>query len=153
MKQYIPLVFFITLFAVAALADDPGVNALVQSSTDILVAKVVSTNPRKAIEGARDTVVLQVVRTLKGSSKQGETVSVYYHLHWLDTKTWELEPKKFEIGKECVVFLKSHRLISGSTSTLEYELTDQWLSVQGIHPHLEKSIVTQVEQSQKKLTQ
>lgn len=129
-RPSILVVLFSALLAITALADDPGVNALVQSSTDIVVAKVISTSPTKEIEGARDNVMLQVIRKLKGPLNQGDSVSVYYHLLVSDAKTGELEPKKFEVGKEYIVFIKSYRLANAppplSEATIR-ELTDQWL--------------------------
>src|SRR6516225_3584318 len=61
-----------------------GIQDLVAASTDVLVADVEDTNPSKAMEGARDTVKLKVVRTLLGLSAPDDTISVYYHLLWTD---------------------------------------------------------------------
>ncbi|HBI45989.1 MAG TPA: hypothetical protein DDY78_24500 [Planctomycetales bacterium] len=96
----------------------PGIQALATASTDIIIADVVDTNPRKAIEGARDTVKLKVVKTLLGRHMPGETVGVYYHLVWTDEKATTLERVKFEKGGRYVVFL-----------TFLGELTDPWLAV------------------------
>jgi hypothetical protein len=130
------------LVANSSLAEAPGVKALAISSTDIVVVSVVSTSPTKAVEGARDTVTLTVVRCLKGPRKEGDVIPLYYHLLWVDMETGQLEPKKFEKGKEYLVFLKAQTVIKGDgKKVLEYELTDQWLSVQPVHPHLEKEIL------------
>jgi hypothetical protein len=108
----------------------PGIQALASASTDIIVADVVETNPHKAMEGARDTVKLKVVRTMLGLADPGETIGVYYHLSWVDEKMETLERPKFEKGLRYVVFLKSHiedRREEGKR--VAYELTDRWLAV------------------------
>ena len=113
--------------AVQGQPSNPGLKATADSSTDIIVAKVLDTNPRKAIEGARDTVQLKVVRTLKGRLEPGQQIGVYYHLLWVDTEKRILEKSKFEKGKHYTVFLiKSNG----------YTLTDQWLAVLPKHPRL-----------------
>src|SRR5688572_23080099 len=43
-----------------------GVLGLAAGSTDVVVADVLETHPRKAIEGARDTTRLKVVDSLMG---------------------------------------------------------------------------------------
>ncbi len=113
--------------AVQGQQSNPGLKATADSSTDIIVAEVLDTNPHKAIEGARDTVQLKVVRTLKGPLEPGQQIGVYYHLLWVDTEKWILEKPKFEKGKHYTVFLiKSNG----------YTLTDQWLAVLPKHPRL-----------------
>ena len=108
----------------------PAIQALATASTDIIIADVVDTNPTKAEEGARDTVKLKVVKTLLGQPVPGETLGVYYHLLWVDEKAETLERVKFEKGQRYVVFLKSHISDRGPEGKqVEYELTDQWLSV------------------------
>jgi hypothetical protein len=52
---------------------NPGLKAVADSSTDIVVAEVLDTKPCKAIEGARDTAQLKVIRALKGPSLPGPT--------------------------------------------------------------------------------
>ena len=77
-------------------AAGPGVQALIASSTDILIADVLETSPRRAVEGARDTVKLKVVRSLLGRPTAGDSLGVYYHLLWkTDEQGGELEPLKF----------------------------------------------------------
>src|SRR5258708_32804206 len=78
---------------------NPGLKAVADASTDIVVAEVLDTKPCKAIEGARDTAKVKVIRTLKGPLKPDEEIGVYYHLLWIDTKNWVLEKPKFEKGK------------------------------------------------------
>ena len=56
------------------------------SSTTIFIADVIETSPTKAMEGARDTVKLKVVRTLLGRPAPGDVLGVYYHLLWSDEK-------------------------------------------------------------------
>ena len=105
----------------------PGLKATADSSTDIIVAEVLDTNPSKAMEGARDTVELKVVRTLKGPLEPGQKIVVYYHLLWVDTEKSILEKSKFEKGKQYTVFL---------INSNGYTLTDQWLAVLPKHPRL-----------------
>ena len=105
----------------------PGLKATADSSTDIIVAEVLDTNPSKSMEGARDTVELKVVRTLKGPLEPGQQVGVYYHLLWVDTEKLILEKPKFEKGKQYTVFLINNN---------GYTLTDQWLAVLPKHPRL-----------------
>ncbi len=109
----------------------PGLKAVADSSTDIVVAKVLDTKPRKAIEGARDTAQLKVIRALKGPLGPGDEVGVYYHLLWVDTEKWVLEKPKFEQGKRYTVFL---------LKSAGYTLTDQWLAVLPDHPHLDMDV-------------
>ena len=110
-----------------------GIQALATASTDIVIADVVDTNPRRAMEGARDTVKLKVVKTLLGRPAPGETLGVYYHLVWTDEKAETLERVKFEKGQRYVVFLKSH-----------VELTDPWLAVLQDRPALVQEIAAAV---------
>ncbi len=132
------IVIVLGLFIMLAVSDpirgsepNPGLKAVADASTDIVVAEVLDTNPRKAIEGARDTVRLKVIRTLKGPLEPGDKVGVYYHLLWVDTEKWVLEKPKFEKGKNCTVFL---------VNSNGYTLTDQWLAVLPEHPHLDKDV-------------
>jgi RNA polymerase sigma factor (sigma-70 family) len=109
----------------------PGVSALVAASTDVIVAEVLETSPQKAIEGARDTVKLKVVRPLLGRLNPDDTISVYYHLLWQDEAGTVLEPRKFEKGKRYLVFLKSHaEEHKPNHFSVVYEPLDQWLWVQ-----------------------
>jgi RNA polymerase sigma factor (sigma-70 family) len=110
----------------------PGIQALVAASTDIIIADVLETNPRRAMEGARDTVKLKVIRTLLGRPTAGETLGVYYHLLWSDEKGEILESPKFVKGKRYVIFLNS------------LQLTDRWLSVLPDHVDLVKEVVEAV---------
>jgi hypothetical protein len=110
---------------------NPGLKAVADSSTDIVVAEVLDTKPRKAIEGARDTAQLKVIRALKGPLGPGDEVGVYYHLLWVDTEKWVLEKPKFEKGKRYTVFL---------VKSDDYTLTDQWLAVLPEHPDLDKDV-------------
>jgi len=110
---------------------NPGLKAVADASTDIVVAEVLDTKPRKAIEGARDTVQLKVIRALKGPLRKGDEVGVYYHLLWADTEKWVLEKPKFEKGKRYTVFL---------VKSDGYTLTDQWLAVLPEHPDLDKDV-------------
>jgi hypothetical protein len=112
-----------------------GVLGLAAGSTDVIVADVVETAPRRAIEGARDTVKLNVVDVLMGRPIAGETLGLYYHLLWAGTQPMTLEPPKFEKGKRYVIFLRSHVLIGFGKRTVEYELADQWLAVLPADPH------------------
>jgi hypothetical protein len=79
-----------------------GVLGLAAGSTDVVVADVLETNPRKAIEGARDTVRLKLVDVLMGLVA-GDTLDLYYHLLWKDQQSTTLEPPKFEKGKRYIV--------------------------------------------------
>jgi hypothetical protein len=137
------------LSPVLSIAEMPGVDAIINGSSDIIIAKVTSTNPRKAIEGARDTVNIQVLRTLKGPLQTEDTIGVYYHLLWVDTTTWELEKPNFIKGEDYIIFLKSHTVQSGDTKSTEYELTDRWLSVQQNHPDLAKSILSSLDKAKR----
>ena len=138
MKMLIAMLAFFLVFAnsaaVWAQRSSPGLKAVANSSADIVVAEVLDTQPRRAIEGARDTVKLKVIRTLKGPLQPGEEIGVYYHLLWVDTEKWILEKPKFEKGKRYTVFLSRSGGISG------YELTDQWLAVLPDHPALDKDV-------------
>jgi hypothetical protein len=109
----------------------PGLKAVADASTDIVVAEVLDTKPRKAIEGARDTAQLKVIRALKGPLGKGDEVGVYYHLLWVDTEKWVLEEPKFVKGKRYTVFL---------VKSDGYTLTDQWLAVLPEHPALDKDV-------------
>ncbi|MHB9134717.1 MAG: hypothetical protein ACYDBB_26900 [Armatimonadota bacterium] len=130
----------------AVFAQTPGVNALIDASTDIAVVKVIGTCPRIAIEGARDSVKLQILQPLKGFLKKDAMVSVYYHLLWVTTDPCEIEPPKFVMGKEYIVFLTAtyHGGFTITDFFLLYELTDQWLSVQPSHPQLIEMIDSKV---------
>ena len=140
-RASISAIFACALISTTALGGSPAVKALAESSTDIVVVTAESTNPRKAVEGARDTVMLRVVRSLKGPRKEGDVIPLYYHLLWVDADTLELEPNKFEKGNNYLVFLKSQTVMGENEKQfLRYELTDQWLSVQPVHPDLEKEI-------------
>ena len=110
----------------------PGIQALADASTDIIVADVLETAPRKAAEGARDTVKLKVVRTLLGRAAADDILGVYYHLLWADEKRRILEAPKFEKGKRYVVFLRSG------------ELTDQWLAIQPDNARLTEEVAAAV---------
>jgi hypothetical protein len=132
------ILLVITTIACADERQNPGLKALVDASSDIAVVEVVNTNPRKAIEGARDTVELLVLRPIKGGLIAEKTIGVYYHLLWVDTDKWVLETPKFEKGRHYVIFLKASTLVDGEKRTVEYNLTDQWLSVQSVHPELER---------------
>lgn len=124
---------------------DPGIQAMALSSTDIIIADVLETNPSKAEEGARDTVKLKVVRTLLGRPTPGETLGVYYHLLWSDEKSETLEAPKFTKGKRYLIFLRSHFTgRPGGEKSVEYELTDQWLAVLPDHVRLEKEVARAV---------
>lgn len=140
--MYSIAVLFSVLAAVPAQAAErhPAVQALVAHSTDIIVAEVLSTNPRKALEGARDTVQLKVRQRLKGRLSKGQKIGVYYHLLWVDTTTWKLEPKKFVKGKSYVVFLKATTVRDGDRTHVEYALSDRWFGVAPDHPQLVKTV-------------
>lgn len=125
---------FVTLAAsnpIRAGEPNPGLKAVADASTDIVVAEVLDTKPRKAKEGARDTAQLKVIRALKGPLGPGDEVGVYYHLLWVDTEKWVLEAPKFEKGKRYTVFL---------VNSQGYTLTDQWLAVLPEHPQLDKEV-------------
>jgi hypothetical protein len=110
---------------------NPGIKAVADSSTDIVVAEVLESTPSKAEEGARDTAQLKVTRTLKGPLQPGDKIGVYYHLLWVDTVKWTLEKPKVEKGKCYTVFL---------VKSDGYTLTDQWLAVLPEHPALDKDV-------------
>ncbi len=112
-----------------------GVLGLAAGSTDVVVADVLETNPRKAIEGARDTVKLKVVDVLMGRPAVGETLDLYYHLLWTDMQSMTLEPPKFEKGKRYIIFLRSHIARGPDYWKVEYELADQWLAVMPPDPN------------------
>ena len=82
----------------------PGISALAAASTDIVLADVLETNPRRAIEGARDTVKLRVTRSLLGRLAAGDELGVYYHLLWQDEDSTVLESPKFERGSRYLIF-------------------------------------------------
>ena len=128
------------LFTAAADERDPVLRAAIAASTDVVVVEVLETKPRKAIEGARDTVRLKVVRSLKGAMPAGTKFGVYYHLLWVDAQQMTLEKPKFEQGKEYVVFLKSHAETSGDERKIVYELTDQWFAVFPRNEAMEKEL-------------
>jgi hypothetical protein len=112
----------------------PGLKAVADASTDIVVAEVLDSKPRRAIEGARDTAQFKVIRTLKGPLQPGDEIGVYYHLLWVDREKWVLERPKFEKGKRCTVFLVKSGVKGG------YDLTDQWLAVHAEHPELDRDV-------------
>ena len=114
----------------------PGIQALASESTDIIVADVLETNPHEAMEGARDTVKLKVIRTLFGRTTAGDTIGVSYHLLWSDEKREILESRKFAKGKRYVIFLRSQLSRGPDGERIEYELTDRWLSVLPDRAHL-----------------
>jgi len=122
------------------LADAPGVEALVKASSDIVVVEVKSTQPRKAIEGARDTAELKVLESLKGSLGKGAVVPLYYHLLWTDAKRSKVEKPKFAKGKHYIVFLQSYMVNNGAGNVKNYNLTDRYLGVVDENPELIKSI-------------
>ena len=117
---------------------NPGLKALVDASSEIAVVEVVNTKPRKAIEGARDTVELRVLRPIKGGLTAEQAIGVYYHLLWVDTDKRVLETPKFQKGSHYVIFLKASTIVDGEKRTVEYRLTDSWLSVQSANPELER---------------
>jgi RNA polymerase sigma factor (sigma-70 family) len=126
---------------------NPGIQALVAASTDVIIADVVDTNPNRAMEGARDTVKLKVVRTLLGRPTAGETIGVYYHLLWSDEKREDggnLESPKFTKGKRYVIFLNSQLSGRPDGDRIEYQLTDRWLSVLPDHVDLVKEVAAAV---------
>lgn len=126
-------------------AVDPGVAALAAASTDIVTADVLDTSPRRAIEGARDTVKLKVVRSLLGRLAADDEIGVYYHLLWRDEAGTVLEPPRFDRGKRYVVFLKSHPAgPAGGPYRQVYEPTDQWLWVQPDNARLVKDTAAAV---------
>lgn len=125
---------------------NPGIKALVEKSTDIAIVEVLKTNPRRAMEGARDTVQLKVARALLGHLVPGKQFGVYYHLVWADEKKFVLEPPKFEKGRRYVVFLRSYWSDRGAEGKqIEYELMDQWLAVLPDRPALVRDIATAVQ--------
>ena len=117
---------------------NPGLKTLVGASSDIAVVEVVNTKPRKAIEGARDTVELRVLRTIKGGLTVEQAIEVYYRLLWADTDKRVLETPKFQKASHYAVFLKTSTLVDGEKRTVEYRLTAPWLSVQSANPELER---------------
>jgi len=58
----------------------PGLKAVADASTDIVVAEVIDTKPRKAIEEARDTAQLKVIRSLKGPGLPSEQWQIVQRL-------------------------------------------------------------------------
>jgi hypothetical protein len=122
----------------------PGIQTLASASTDIVIADVVETNPTKAVEGARDTVKLKVIRTLLGRPAAGDTIGVYYHLLWSDEKREILESPKFIKGKRYVIFLGSHLSRRPDGERIEYELTDRWLSVLPDHVDLVEEVAAAI---------
>lgn len=135
MMRFAPVIgCLLLLFDIAAVCSQPkglkGLKSIVDLSTDIVIADVLDTNPRTAIEGARDTVQLSVVRTLKGPLEPGQQIGVYYHLLWIDRKNWVLEKPKFNKGSRYTVFLRDG-----------YRLTDPWLAVLPDHPDLAIDVI------------
>ena len=131
-------VCFYVMQSTAPKERNPALKTLVDVSGEVFVARVLETSPIKAIEGARDTVVLQVEDSLKGDLKKGQKIEIYYHLLWKDTTKWILEDEKFEVGKEYVIF--TYSFFSDHDKKTKYELTDRWLSVQKPHPKLVEEI-------------
>ena len=119
---------------------EPGIAALAGASTDVIIAEVLETNPRQAIEGGRDTVKLKVVKTLLGVPAPGDTIGVYYHLLWQDEAMMVLEPAKFQRQGRYLLFLKSHLTTrpDDDKPRREYEPVDQYLWVQPEHARLVK---------------
>jgi hypothetical protein len=134
--------------AVAADQANPVLRAAVAASTDVVVVEVLETKPRKAIEGARDTVRLKVVRSLKGAMPAGTKFGVYYHLLWVDEQQMILEKPKFEQGKEYVVFLKSHLETREDERKVVYELADQWFAVFPRNEALERELARLIPKSE-----
>ena len=89
------------------MGENPGINHLINISSDIIVAKTISTNPRLALGGMRDTAKIKVLRSLKGSLKSGDTIGIYYHLYKVGPTIFDNEKNKLAGGKELVIFLKS----------------------------------------------
>lgn len=137
-------IYFLTTQSSVPKERNPALKTLVNISSEVFVAKVMKTSPTIAIEGARDTVILQVKNSLKGNLKKGQRIEIYYHLLWKDTTKWILEDKKFEAGKEYVIFTYSY--FSDNDKKTKYELTDRWLSVQKPHPKLIEEIRTKHKQ-------
>jgi hypothetical protein len=112
-------------------APAPGLRAMAQASTDIVVVEVLESKPRKAPGGARGTAKVKVLRTLKGPLKPDDEIGVYHGLFWEDLETHSLEKPKFEVGKRATVFL---------VNSMGYTLTDHWLAVLPEHRHLESDV-------------
>lgn len=169
-QSFIAILTFLLTFARLASAQSPGVRALVQASSDVAVFEVVSTAPRKAIEGARDTAELKVIQPLKGTLIKGDVLPLYYHLIFKDLKTHTLEKPKFEKGKRYIVFLTS-QLVSypvgteyplgeeyqfgkftkdGAVYFRWFELADQWLGVVDENPELAAEIIQIVKRTDEK---
>ena len=145
MARLLVMMLLTILLGLSTLAQSPGIEALIRNSTDIVVVSVTATHPRRAIEGARDTVALQVVQSFKGALKTDDPVNVYYHLLWIDNAREVLEPVKFTVGKEYIVFLTARQqLRTGEKPTVEYQLTDHWLAVQPSYPKLITEISTTI---------
>lgn len=161
----VPLLALCVFFALPAAADSPlgeqptksewsapypypigaGIQGLAAGSTDIIVADVIEANPRPAIEGARDNAKLKVVQVLMGRPVVGETLDLYYHLLWIDEQSLKLEPPKFEQGKRYVIFLRSYIQSDPQRhGSVEYELSDQWLSVMHPRPDLLNEIASAI---------
>jgi hypothetical protein len=122
-----------------------GIQGLASNSTDIIVADVLETHPRKALEGASDNLKLKVVRVMMGRPVPGDTLDLLYSLYWIDDKMGTLEPPKIEEGKRYVLFLNSHVLIDANQrQSIEYELSDQWLSVMPERPRQAAEIATAI---------
>jgi hypothetical protein len=126
--------------AAAARAANPGLKAVADTSTDSVVAEVLTTQPRKAMEGARDTARFKVVRTLKGPLEPGDEFGVCYHLLWIDAERQSLEPPKFEAGKLYTLFLVKDK----GFGPRHYNLADQWLAVLPVHPELDRYVAREL---------
>jgi len=138
----------------SASAQMPGLGALVSASTDIIVAKVLESNPTRAIEGGRDNVKFKVMQSMKGPLKTDDVISVYYHLLWTNAETLQLEPPKFVADREYLVFLHAIQEVHfhpPTESRISYELADQWLSVQPPYLSLIKTVSKTVRDQRLKL--
>lgn len=136
--------------------ENPGINFLINSSSDIIIAKTISLNPRLALGGMRDTAKIKVVRSLKGSLKTGDTIGIYYHLYKVGPTTFDIEKNKLAGGKELIIFLKSETHIDadGGNKKIKYKFTDRWLSVHENYPdkyapNLEKVVMSRLKELKK----
>ncbi len=137
---------------IARSSETPALENLVQQSTDIAEVQVLSTNPRKADEGARDTAVLQVIQGLKGLIAANSSIQIYYHMRWLSMMTWQLEPPRFVRGRKYIVFLKQDSKGYGpNPSLMEYNLTDSWLSIVPYQPALAEDVQWITNQQKKQM--
>lgn len=147
----------LALLAPAAYADyvdDPVLSALVDNSTNIVIADVLSTNPRDAIEGARDTAEFRVVSSLKGDYPVDKVIPLYYHLIY--DQGQENKPT-FVLGHRYILFLQDEVVghddpkdastdlfdqfsRDGHTYYHQLQLVDQWFSEASYHAFLEADI-------------